>query len=160
MKTNLSILCFSLLVLTSFSTQKTGIEEIQVKGLRFDKELTDALKKTPEQAAFFFDNKGILRPTESYQIIYEKVEKALVLIPKATTYSAFKQLDGYEEIELPGGILVGCMCNGFDDCYFDNSKNENKFVCTGTCRCYIGVAFNLGNPPLEYETLGGRWNGF
>ncbi|MBK8566854.1 MAG: hypothetical protein IPN76_26870 [Saprospiraceae bacterium] len=155
MKTNLSILCFSLLVLTSFSTQKTGIEEIQVKGLRFDKELTDALKKTPEQPAFFFDNKAILRPTASYQIIYEKVEKALVLIPKATTYSAFKQLDGYEEIQLPGGILVGCMCDGTDDCHFDNSKIERKFVCTGTCRCYIGVSFN--NPPLEYETMGGQW---
>lgn len=155
------MLCFALLLLNSFSTEKPGAQEIQITGLRFGKELTDALKKTPEQPAFIIDNKGVLRPTAAYQIILVKSDKALVLIPKTTSYSTFKQLDGYEEIELPGGILIGCMCSGaVDDCYFDNSEKENKFACTGNCRCYMGIVFNWKNPPLEYETPGGNWYGF
>lgn len=155
------IIFMSFLLFSSFSNKKPVPEEIIITGLRFDKERTDAFKKVPKQPAFTIDNKGILRPTAAYQIIYVKSDKALVLLPKTTTYSSFKQLDGYEEIELPGGALIGCMCSGaFDDCYFDNSKKDNEFECTGSCRCYIGVLFDYSNPPFEYETPGGRWFNF
>jgi len=149
------------LLFSSFFNEKHGAEEIVITGLRFDKERTDAFKKTPKQPAFTIDNKGILRPTAAYQIIYAKSDKALVILPKTTSYSSFKQLDGYEEIELPGGALIGCMCDGaVDNCRFDNSKKDNQFLCTGSCRCYIGVVFDYGLPPLEYETGGGRWFNF
>ncbi len=161
MRLTLFMLCFSFLLFSSFSNEKPGTEEIIITGLRFDKARTDALKKTPKQPAFTIDKKGILRPTKDYQIIYVKSDKTLVILPNTTTYSSYKQLDGYEEIELPSGDLIGCMCDGpFDNCRFDNSKEDNEFVCTGSCRCYIGVLFDYARPPFEYETAGGRWFNF
>lgn len=154
---------FVALIFTSaFLSKNPAQEEILVTGLRLSQATIAAFKKMPEQPAFFIDAKDILRPAKNYQIIYVKAEKALVVIPKTTTYTAFKQLDGYEEIELPGGILIGCMCSGaVDDCRFDNSKIEYRFECKGVCSCYIGVVFNFNPPPLEYQTsAGGRWFGF
>lgn len=160
MRSTLFVLCLSCLLCSSFSTEKPGAAEIIVTGLRFDNARTEALKKIPKQPAFVFDNNNVLRPTKDYQIIYVKSDKALVILPKTTTYSSYKQLDGYEEIELPGGILIGCMCDGpVDNCHFDNSNKEHEFVCTGNCRCYIGIAFDLESSPLQYET-GGRWFNF
>jgi hypothetical protein len=162
MKYTPCLLFIALLLTSGFVGKNPELEEIVVAGLRFDKASIAAFKSMPEQPAFFIDAKDILRPTQNYQIIYVKAEKALVAIPKTTSYSTFKQLDGYEEIELPGGILIGCMCsNGFDDCQFDNSKIEYKFECKGSCRCYIGVVFNWNSLPLEYQiSSGGRWYNF
>lgn len=161
MRSILFMFCFSFLLFSSFSNERPGTEEIIITGLRFDKDRTDVLSKTPKQPAFTIDKKGVLRPTTDYQIIYVKSDKALVILPRITSYSSYKQLDGYDEIELPGKVLVGCMCDGpIDNCRFDNSKKDYEFVCTGTCRCYIGVVFGLENPPFQYETAGGRWFNF
>jgi hypothetical protein len=155
-----AFLCFSFLFFSSVSNEKPGTEEVIITGLRFDKDRTDVFSKTPKQPAFTIDKKGVLRPTKDYQIIYVKSDKVLVLLPKTTSYSSYKQLGGYDEIELPGGDLVACMCDARDNCRFDNSKKEFEFVCTGSCGCYIGVLFNYSNPPFQYETPGGRWFNF
>ncbi|MDX1913855.1 MAG: hypothetical protein SFV22_20325 [Saprospiraceae bacterium] len=147
------------LLFSSFSLENPVADEIVVTGLRFNKTRIEALKKTPVQPAFIIDEKNILRPTQAYKILYVKSDKALVLIPSATAYSTFKQLSGYEELELPGGILIGCMCNELnDDCRFDNSKIETRFDCKGNCGCYIGIVFDLNPGPIQYETApGGPW---
>lgn len=155
------MLCFSFLLFSSFSNQKLNNEEIILTGLRFDKDRTESLKKTPKQAAFILDKNGVLRPTKNYQLIYIKAEKALVILPKTMSYRIYKQIDGIEFIDLPGIGIVGCMCDGdSDNCHFDNSKKEEEFVCTGSCRCYIGILFDMAKPPSEYETAGGRWFNF
>jgi len=161
MRLSFFMLCFSFLLFSSFSNEKQNNEEIILTGLRFDKDRTEVLRKTPKQPAFTIDKKGVLRPTNAYRMIYIKAEKALVILPKTTSYTNYKQLDGYEEIALPGGVLIGCMCDGgADNCHFDNSKKDEEFVCTGSCRCFIGVAFDFARPPFQYETAGGSWFNF
>lgn len=162
MKSTLSLLALTFMLSSSFSSINPGTDEIIVTGLRFDKARIATFKKLPEHGAFTLEKNEVLRPTKDYQIVYAKSDKALVLIPKTTTYSTFKQLNGYEEIELPGGILIGCMCSGAnDDCHFDNSKIEYKFECKGSCRCYMGIVFDWTSPPLQFETsIGGGWLNF
>ena len=145
---------------SGFLAEKAESEEIIVTGLRFDKDIIAELKKLPKQPAFIIDKKGVLRPTKDYQIIYVKADKALVVLPKTTSYSTYAKIDGYEDIEV-GNMTIGCMCDGgYDNCHFDNRSNENEFICTGSCSCYIGILFDYVKPPLEYETAGGRWFNF
>jgi len=160
MNTRFIALGFVFMLFSNFDTEKPLDAEIIVTGLRYDQERTHFFKNIPKQPAFTIDSEGVLRPTQDYQIIYVKADKALVVLPTSISYTTYKKLDGYEEITLEDGTLIGCMCNdGRDNCKFDNSRVQHEFVCKGSCRCYIGIALNFGKPPLQYET-GGQWLNF
>lgn len=160
MNTRFIALGFVFMLFSNFVKEKPLNAEIIVTGLRFNQERTDFFKNIPKQPAFTIDAKGVLRPTPDYQIIYVKADKALVVLPTSTTYSTYKTLDGFEEVTLEDGSIVWCNCkDGRDNCRFEGGYKREAFVCKGTCTCFIGVAFNIVNPPLQYET-GGQWFNF
>ena len=109
--------------------------------------------------SFNIDKKGVLRPTKGYEIVYRSEFKQVIIKPKGRQIP----INGYEEIEVPGGTMY-CLCNGgaADNCEFqvNIADKELLYFCAGSCGCGSFTIYDVSYPVLEYETPGGRWFGF
>jgi len=146
----------------NFTGTDKNFETIQVTALRFDNKIATEFLEAPKSKAYTINVKGILRPTENYQVLLHKKDKVLVLLSRKEEYTSYLKIDGYDEIDLPGDVTMACYCtgNGYDDCFFRLDDDSGGFECNGNCDCDIGIIFNGNKPPLQYETAGGRWYNF
>jgi len=160
---NRKILFYCLISIFSSSLwcQSRTSDLIKISALKFDKERAAQLSKHQNELPFRLEIDGILRAKKGYQLLYKKASNQLQMLPNSMVKVGMIAPPSTEDvITLPSGDRVFCVCDYPGACYFDNSGQPYKFVCTGEECCYIGVKFNMNKPPLEYETPGGRWFGF
>lgn len=156
---HLLMLSFTLLCTYSIAQQSSYKELLAIK---LEKNIAMEFQKAPDYGVFTVNKNGIFKAEKGYHIILMKKGKNPLQLKPVKKDIPVLTKGNYEEIELPGGALLICLCvgsSGPDDCYFVPNEDYSAFTCGGTCGCDSGVIFN-GDDISQIQHTDGSWHNY